>query len=235
MRVRQIVQVATVGLKISEYFTDIEGKSCRLDLVKFSFRLCKKKITEKKWIPNLLSRPINGLGLKNFSHKWCITQFPKCIRRRCWVLSTVEKSDHLCKRLWDGILKELDIKLWMHIEGGSIHRVEARTGSLEGYRNIIWSFRDKIRQAKAHLCVARDVKDEKTFYKCIAGKRKNKKTVNPLLKKRRDLLDRTWLNTSFVLGFTNNGTLQDLQVPKARCKGWSEEIALWKRIRSQNA
>lgn len=109
--------------------------------------------------------------------------------------------------------------------------MEARAGNLEEHRNIIWLSRDKLRQAKANLelHVARDLKDKKTFYEYIAGKRKNKKNVAPLLNKRRDLLDRMWLNT-FVLGFTSNVTLQESQVPKTRGKRWSEEIAQWKRI-----
>ena len=70
---------------------------------------------------------------------------------------------------------------------GSLQRVEARTGSLEEYRETVRAARDQVRKAKAltELNLARDIKgNKKSFYRYVSDKRKTRENVGPLRKVR---------------------------------------------------
>lgn len=72
---------------------------------------------------------------------------------------------------------------------GTIQRVEEKTNNLGGMQ-WHWAFRDEVTKAKVQLQlnVARNVKDNKGFYKYLEDKRKARENVGPLLNETEDLM-----------------------------------------------
>ena len=94
---------------------------------------------------------------------------------------------------------------------GSLQKVEARTGSLEEYREIVQAARDWVRKAKAliEFNLARNVRsNKKSFYRYVDDKRETRENVGPLWKETGDVVTQDMgkaevLNDYFVSVFTS--------------------------------
>ena len=119
---------------------------------------------------------------------------------------------------------------------GSLQRVEARTGSLRGNREIVSAAGDQVRKAKAliELNLARDIKGNKkssyrqSFYRYIGDKRKTRENVGPLQKEKGDLVTQNMekaevLNDLFASVFTSKCSMQTAQDTEGKGRDWENE------------
>ncbi|GAB0190397.1 mitochondrial enolase superfamily member 1 [Grus japonensis] len=100
----------------------------------------------------------------------------------------------------------------------------------EEYRNIVRVYRDATRKAKAHLelNLARDVKDNKGFFKYLSSRRKTRENVSLLLNEvgalvTEDTEEVELLNATFDSVFTAKAGPQESQTLEVGEKVWRKE------------
>ncbi|GAB0176697.1 mitochondrial enolase superfamily member 1 [Grus japonensis] len=117
------------------------------------------------------------------------------------------------------------------------HKKEAYRGWKQGqvaweeYRETVRAARDQVRKAKAliELNLARDVKgNKKSFYRYVRDNRKTRENIDPLWKKKRDVVTQDMemaevLNDFFASVFTSKCSSHTTQVTEGKGRAWENE------------